>query len=299
MKARYLTPAVTIFDQNGRLDKDGNTRLYDHLIKGGVDGIVVMGSTGEFFNMTMDAVKELIDISTGHCNGKISLYIGTSRMSPQETIELGNYALNKGADGVMVISPYYFKLTADCIENYYDIVADGINGPVYLYNFPDITGHDLTPEITLNLLRKHKNIVGYKDTISLIAHTRDLMNLILPEFPNFEIFSGYDENFAAVALGGGAGVIGGLSNLMPEVFAQWVKAIENKDYDSISLCQKKVNVGMKIYAVGSPYIAIMKRALNLRGLGISEYMTDPFLNATAIQVEKLKQIMKELQLEEI
>lgn len=299
MKARYLTPAVTIFDENGRLDKDGNKKLYDHLIKGGVDGIVVMGSTGEFFNMTMDEVKELIDISTEYCKGKISLYIGTSRMSTTETIELGNYALNKGADGVMVISPYYFKLTDDCIENFYDIVADGINGPMYLYNFPDITGHDLTPQITLNLLRKHKNIVGYKDTISLVAHTRDLINLILPEFPDFQIFSGYDENFAIVALGGGAGVIGGLSNLMPEVFAQWVQAVRDKDYDAISLCQKKVNIAMKIYAVGSPYIAIMKRALNLRGLGISEYMTAPFLNATDAQEEKLKEIIEELQLQKI
>lgn len=299
MKARYLTPVVTIFDENGSLDRDGNKKLYDYLIKGGVDGIVVMGSTGEFFNMTMNEVKELIDIATEHCNGKISLYIGTSRMSTAETIELGNYALDKGADGVMVISPYYFKLTDDCIEKFYDIVADGIKGPMYLYNYPDITGHDLTPRITLNLLKKHKNIVGYKDTISLVGHTRELINLILPEFPNFEIFSGYDENFAIISLGGGAGVIGGLSNLIPEVCAQWAKAVRDKDYDSISLCQKKVNKAMKIYAVGSPYIAIMKRALNLRGLGISEHMTAPFLNATDEQEEKLKEIIEELELKKI
>ena len=299
MKARYLTPAVTIFDDKGNLDKVGNIKVYEHLIKGGIDAIVVMGSTGEFFNMTMEMVKELIDISTEYCRDKIKLYIGTSRMDAKETIELSNYALEKGADGVMVISPHYFKLPDASIEKYYDIVAKGVNGPLFLYNFPDITGHDLKPEITLNLLRKHKNIVGYKDTISLVSHTRDLINLISPEFPDFEVFSGYDECFAFVALSGGAGVIGGLSNLIPEVFAKWVKAVEEKDYDTVCECQKKVNIAMKIYAVGAPYIPIMKRAMNLRGLGISEYVTTPFVSCSDEQEKKLKEILIELNLEKL
>ena len=124
MKARYLTPAVTIFDENGKVDKDGNIKLYDHLIKGGIDGIVIMGSTGEFFNMEICEIKRLIDIAAEFCKGKTKLYIGTSRMIAEETIELGNYALDKGADGVMIISPYYFRLTDDSIEKYYDIVAE-------------------------------------------------------------------------------------------------------------------------------------------------------------------------------
>lgn len=296
MKAKYLTPVVTIFDSNGKIDRLGNEKVYEHLIKGGVDGLVVMGSTGEFFNMTIDMVKELIDIATAYCKNKIKLYIGTSRMDTLETIELSNYAIDKGADGVMIISPYYFKLNDASIERYYDIVAEGIKGPIYLYNFPDITGHDLKPEITLNLVKKHKNIVGYKDTISLISHTRDLMNLILPQFPNFEIYSGYDECFGFMSLSGGAGVIGGLSNLMPEVFAKWVKAAEEEDYKTAAECQKKVNKAMKIYAINAPYIPVMKRALNLIGLGISEYMTEPFLQCTKEQEDKLKEIIKELQL---
>lgn len=294
MKARYLTPAVTIFDENGKVDKDGNIKLYDHLIKGGIDGIVIMGSTGEFFNMEICEIKRLIDIAAEFCKGKTKLYIGTSRMIAEETIELGNYALDKGADGVMIISPYYFRLTDDSIEKYYDIVAEGIKGNIYLYNYPDITGHDLKPQIILNLLKKHKNIVGCKDTISLISHTREIMNTVLPEFPDFEVYSGFDENFASVVLGGGGGVIGGLSNLMPELFADFVKAVGNKDFDKMAECQKIVNKAMRIYTINSPYIPVMKRALNLRGLNISEYVTPPFIMPDENQEKKLVDIMKDI-----
>ncbi len=294
MKARYLTPAVTIFDNNGKIDEHGNVRLYEHLIKGGIDGIVVMGSTGEFFNMKIEEIKRLIDISVQHCKGKTKIYIGCSRMIAEETIELGNYAISQGADGVMVISPYYFRLTDEDIERYYDIVANGIKGKIYLYNYPDITGHDLKPQTILNLIKKHDNIVGCKDTISLISHTRDIMNIVLPLYPNFEVYSGFDENFASVALGGGAGVIGGLSNLVPELFASFVKAVEEKNFDAMAKCQKKVNTAMKIYAIGSPYIPVMKRALNLRGLNLNEYVTPPFTAPNAKQEELLIEVMKEL-----
>lgn len=167
MKAQYLTPAVTVFDNNGNVDEQGCCRLYDHLISGGIDGIVVMGSTGEFFEMTMDEIKRLIDISTQHCKGRTRLLIGTSRIIADETIELGNYAVEKGAHGVMIISPYYFQLSDESIEYYYDLVCDGIKGDIYLYNYPDITGHQINYDVVLRLLKKHKNLKGIKDTTAL------------------------------------------------------------------------------------------------------------------------------------
>ena len=103
MKAQYLTPAVTVFDNNGKVDEKGCCKLYDHLISGGIDGIVVMGSTGEFFEMTMDEIKRLIDISTSYCKGRTRLLIGTSRMIAEENHRQRN-AIEKGADGVMIIS---------------------------------------------------------------------------------------------------------------------------------------------------------------------------------------------------
>ena len=294
MKAQYLTPALTVFDDKGKVDKDGCCRLYEHLISGGIDGIVVMGSTGEFFEMEMAEIKTLIDISTEYCKGRTRLLIGTSRMIPEETIELGNYAVDKGADGVMIISPYYFQLSKESIEYYYDIVANGIKGDIYLYNYPDITGHELSSDIVLRLLRKHKNIKGIKDTTALISHTRDLINNILPEFPYFEIYNGFDENFAHVALSGGAGVIGGLSNLIPEIFSKWVRAVNEKDFNGICEGQRTVNRAMDIYSVNKPFIPTIKRALKIRGIDINEYVKPPFMSINERQEKFLKTIMKDI-----
>ena len=174
MKVKYITPVVTIFTENGGIDAEGNKKIYNRLIDGGVDGIVVMGSTGEFFAMTMEQIKKLIDISTACCAGRTELYIGTSRMIAEETIELGNYAIEKGADGVMIISPYYFQLPDESIERYYDIVAEGIKGDIFLYNYPDITGHSISAQTVLNLVKKHKNIVGIKDTVPMVSHIRSI-----------------------------------------------------------------------------------------------------------------------------
>lgn len=294
MKAQYLAPAVTVFDNNGNVDEQGCCRLYDHLISGGIDGIVVMGSTGEFFEMTMDEIKRLIDISTQHCKGRTRLLIGTSRMIADETIELGNYAVEKGAHGVMIISPYYFQLSDESIEYYYDLVCDGIKGDIYLYNYPDITGHQINYDVVLRLLKKHKNLKGIKDTTALVSHTRDLINNILPEYPDFEIYNGFDENFAYVALSGGAGVIGGLSNLIPDIFSKWVKAVNSGDAEGIAQGQKVIDKAMEIYAINKPFIPAIKRALNLRGININEYVKPPFLPINDKQEEKLISIMKDI-----
>lgn len=292
-KANFLTPVVTAFDANGNLDVQANKNVWDHLIKGGVDGLVIMGSTGEFFSMTTEQKKELIKLVVEHVNKRTKVYIGTSCMTVEDTVELSNFAIEAGADAVMIISPYYFALSDESVEFFYDKVAEAVKGDIYLYNFPDRTGHDLTPEITLNLLRKHKNIVGFKDTVSEMGHTRKLMTTVLKEFPDFIVLSGFDENFVHNILCGGSGCIGGLSNLCPELFADWVKAINAKNMDEVARIQKIVDKLMDLYPIGTPFIPIMKKAMILHGVEMKDYCTKPFLLATEEQTEQIKAVMKE------
>ena len=292
-KANFLTPVVTAFDANGNLDVQANKNVWDHLIKGGVDGLVIMGSTGEFFSMTTEQKKELIKLVVEHVNKRTKVYIGTSCMTVEDTVELSNFAIEAGADAVMIISPYYFALSDESVEFFYDKVAEAVKGYIYLYNFPDRTGHDLTPEITLNLLRKHKNIVGFKDTVSEMGHTRKLMTTVLKEFPDFNVLSGFDENFVHNIQCGGSGCIGGLSNLCPELFADWVKAINAKNMDEVARIQKIVDKLMDLYPIGTPFIPIMKKAMILHGVEMKDYCTKPFLPATEEQTEQIKAVMKE------
>lgn len=294
-KANFFTPVVTAFDTNGNLDIHANKSIYEHLISGGVDGLVVLGSSGEFYAMSTQQKEELIDLVVKCVNKRTKVYIGTGCMSVEDTVKLSNYAIDAGADAVMIVSPYYFNLSDESIEFFYDQVADKIRGDIFLYNFPDRTGSDLNAQITLNLLRKHKNIVGFKDTVTEMGHTRKLIRTISKEFPDFIVLSGFDENFVHNIVSGGSGCIGGLSNVYPEVFAAWVKAMDAKDMNEVSKIQKKVDKMMDLYDVGTSFIPIIKKAMMLKGVRMQDYCTKPFMQANKMEIEKIKEIIFEVE----
>lgn len=292
MECNYITPAITAFDENKQLDREALEALYDHLIRGGVDGILVLGSIGEFFAIPVESKKELIRLAVRHIDRRTKVLVGTASMDVNETIELSKYACQQGADGIVVISPYYFSLSDESVEEYYDLVARECPGDLYLYNFPDRTGYDLSPDVTLKLLRKHKNIAGYKDTIPGMDHTRELIKRIKPEFPGFKIYSGFDDNFAHNVLSGGDGCIGGLSNLVPEVCSSWVRAFRDNDLDSIAGIQRKIDQLMDIYQVGKPFVPYIKKAMMLKGIPVKDYCSFPLPVANDAQVSKLQEILK-------
>ncbi|MGG0737287.1 dihydrodipicolinate synthase family protein [Niallia taxi] len=293
-EAQFLTPVVTAFDVEGNLDKQANKNIYDFLINGGIDGLVIMGSTGEFFSMQYSQKLELIDLVVDHVKNRTKVFIGTACMSTEETIALSNYAISAGADGVMIISPYYFALSDESIEYYYDHIAGEVKGDIYLYNFPARTGHDLSPEVTLNLLRKHENIKGYKDTVTDMAHTRKLIQTVQSEYPDFMIYSGFDENFAHNILSGGNGCIGGLSNVYPEIFSEWVKAINAKNLEKVAAIQKIVNKMMELYDIGNPFIPITKKAMMIRGVALQEFCQKPFIIPNQKQTELIESLLIEI-----
>ena len=290
-KAEFLTPVVTIFDEQGHLDVSGNQAVYDHLIHGDIDGIIIMGSTGEFFAMSMEEKKKLIDLAVPYIQGKAKCFVGTGGLTVDDTVYLSNYAFQVGADAVMIVAPYYFALSPQNLEAYYDAVLPKINGEVYLYNYPNCTGSDLNAQITLNLLRKHKNIKGFKDTVDELGHTRAIIELTKDEFPDFSVLSGYDENLHHIMMSGGSGCIGGLSNIVPELFAQWCKAINNQDFLASQSCQEAVNALMFLYKEAAPFPHIAKRGLKIRNIITSE--TTRHFSAANIDTNMLEEKIKQ------
>jgi len=294
-KAWYITPALTAFTRTGSLDKAGNGRLYDHLIQGGIDGILVLGSAGEFFSMSLDQRRDLIDTACAHIGGRVFTMAGVGCMIPGDTVAMAKYAFAAGVDAVIIVGPYYINLDGQKIEAYFDSVIDQIEGKVYLYNYPDRTGYDLDPALTRRLLEKHPNIAGYKDTRVDMAHTREVINATtLSGFPDFRVYCGYDDNFAHNVLSGGAGAIGGLSNLEPEIFSLWVRACNDQDYAKAALIQRYVNRMMAIYAIGAPFMPVMKTALAARGLGIEPCCLPPVCGSNGEQGERLSVLLREL-----
>ena len=289
--AKYITPAVTPLNSDGTLDVQGCKNLYDHLILGGVDGILVLGSIGEFFALSMETKKQLISLAVKHVAHRVQLIIGTADMVYENVVELSRYALAEGADAVIVVPPFYFWLNGQSIEAYYDKLAADIDGKLYIYNFPDRTGYQIPADVIARLAMKHPNIVGCKDTISGMDHTREIIKAVKPLRPDFEVFSGFDDNFAHNVLSGGDGCIGGMSNLAPEITSKWVEAFENNDMTAVSEIQQKIDRMMSIYGVGMPFVPYIKRAMELRGIGVKSYATFPQPQVQPEDDEKLLAIL--------
>ncbi len=291
MNAKFITPAITVMNQNGELDFEGQGKLYDHLISGNIDGILILGSIGEFFALTMEQKKELIKFAANYIDNRTRLIVGTTSMVFSEIVELSEFAYEQGANDVIIIPPYYFWLTDSCIEEYYDRLASEISGRIMMYNFPDRTGYSISAQSVLNLRRRHPNIIGIKDTLAGVDHTREIVKLVKGEFPDFEIFSGFDDNFARNVLSGGDGCIGGLSNVFPELFHDWTLAFKNDDLNKVTEIQQKVDRLMNIYSVGSPFIPYIKAAVRLRLGDISAEASFPFPKVTEEERDRLVNIM--------
>lgn len=293
MKAAYMTPAVTVLDRERKVDEPGQEALYEHLIRGGVDGILVLGSLGEFFALNMEQKKQLISLAARCIRGRAKWIVGTTSMVLSEILELSDYAREAGADAVMVIPPYYFCLNQESIEEYYDRIAEHLQGPLYLYNFPERTGYGIDPETILRLRRKHPNIVGVKDTLGGMDHTRQVIELLKPEFPDFEIYAGFDDNFAHNVLAGGDGCIGGLSNVAPGLCHRWTEAFRTGDMATAAEIQRTVDRLMEIYRVGTSFVPYMKKAIALAGPEIPAYASFPFPEVTGEQEDRLRRILRE------
>ena len=293
MNVNFYTPVVTAFDENGNLDLQGNQNIYDHLINGGIGGLLILGSSGEFYAMSMEQKKALIDMAVPYINKRAKVFFGNACDTMDETVELGNYAIQAGADGVMLISPYYFTIDDASIEAFYDEAAERIDGPLYIYNFPARTGYDVKPEIVLRLLRRHDNIVGLKDSVADMGHTRSLLTTVAKEFPQFQVYSGFDENLIHNGASGGAGCIGALSNVYPELMVSWQDAVNRKDWDTAAALQKKVDILMRIYDINPFFVATLKKAMILRGIKIKDCCKKPVLSTTEAETRLLKTIMEQ------
>ena len=299
MNAAYLTPAITLFNEDGTLDLVSQERLFNNLIDQGVDGILVEGSSSEFFAMPMDQRREMAKFAIETVDHRVKLIIGTSHMVADEIVSFSNFCLDAGADAVMILPPYYFHFDAAALLQYYDRLAQQIHGNIYIYNFPDNTGYTIPPETVLALAKIHPNIVGMKDTVSGMDHTRELIKVVKSHIPQFEIYSGFDDNFAHNVLSGGDGCIGGLSNVVPEVCSGWVKAFADENLQEVKRIQMLINGLMEIYQVGTPFVPYIKAAVGQRGLPVRCRASFPFVTPAVEDQKKIGAILEKYGIEKV
>ncbi|MBP2627486.1 MAG: yagE [Firmicutes bacterium] len=289
-----ITPVITVLDEQGKLDLEGNRLVINRLIDNGMNGLLFLGSIGEFFALSLEEKKEFIRFVVQTVNKRVPVLIGTGATIQEEVIELTHFAQQAGADGVTVISPYYFKLNSDTLYRYYANLARSTTIPIMIYNFPDRTAVNLEPELVLKLAKEFKHIVAIKDTVDNISHTRTLIHVVKNVRPDFSILSGYDEYLIPNLMAGGDGVIGGMSNVIPNVFSGLLTAYNNKDFSGVTIAQSKISMLMNLYDISQPFVAAIKGAVAAQGVPIGAFVKEPSGSLDTQQIEKITALLQKV-----
>lgn len=258
------TPIVTIFNEEGKIDKKSLEILIEKLIKDEVNGIVILGSIGEFFNFSsLEEKKDYIKFVSKVINGRTKLIVGTGDNNIEEVIELNKCASDAKADAALIITPYFFGLDENYIYEYYSIIAKNTELPIIIYNFPARTSINVSYELVLRLANEFNNIVGIKDTTDSISNIRRFVQKVKKVRKDFCVISGFDEYLIPNLLFGGDGIIGGLTNVNAKLFVDTYKAVLNKDFEKLFILQDKINRLTELYDLTNPFIVGLKEAVNI------------------------------------
>lgn len=294
MNVKIYTPVVTVFNKDGSIDLSGNLQIMEHLIRGGVDGIVPLGSTGEYPALSLRVKKDYLDKYIAAAGGRTEILPGTGGENAEDTISLSNYILdNHGSEirGVLVISEYYYNMSDEDFYRYYARIASEIKGRVYIYNYPERTGHSIPPDIIARLAGAYKNIAGLKDSVKDFGHTKEVLEKVKPIRPDFEVFSGYDDQFLLNAWLGGAGGIGALSNLRPDLWAGWVSSVNSGDFQQQGEIYEKIRKLMGLYSIESNPQKLFKEIMRESGLPIQTHCIFPFDYLSQDSLEKARRLL--------
>ncbi len=214
---------VTPFKDNFDIDFDAYGRLIDMQLENGTHGIVPAGCTGEAATLTHDEQKKLISFAINRIAGKVPVVAGTGSNNTAETLDFTQYAKDAGADGALMITPYYNKPTREGIIAHYTTVADKIELPIMLYNVPGRTQLKMEPE-TIATLAKHPNIVSVKEACGSVDQVSQIRSL-----SDINVMSGDDPLTLPMMAVGASGVVSVAANVVPDKVAALTNAFHAGD----------------------------------------------------------------------
>ncbi|RDT55062.1 dihydrodipicolinate synthase family protein [Escherichia coli] len=286
-----IPPVSSTFDNDGNIDKTAMKAVADYLIGKGVDGLFYLGTGGEFSQMNTSQRMALAEAAVAAADKRVPVLIGVGSPSTDEAVKLAQHAEACGADGVVAINPYYWKVAPRNLDDYYHRIARSVSLPVIIYNFPDLTGQDLTPETVKRLVLQNDNIVGIKDTIDSVGHLRTMINTVKAVRPDFSVFCGYDDHLLNTLLLGGDGSITASANFAPELSIGIYRAWQENDLATAATLNKKLLQLPSIYALETPFVSLIKYAMQCVGLPVNTYCLPPILEASTEAKEKVRALL--------
>jgi 4-hydroxy-tetrahydrodipicolinate synthase len=256
-----LTALVTPFDRGGKVDEEGLQRNVEFQIKEGIHGLVPVGTTGECATLSYEEHNRVIEVVVDAAKGRVPVLAGTGSNSTWEALMLTNHAKEVGADGALLIVPYYNKPTQAGIYAHFKKIAEEVDIPQVLYNIPSRTGVNMLPE-TVRKLARLKNVVGVKEASGDLQQIAQIIKLVGKDMT---VISGDDSLTLKVMKLGGAGVISVASNLVPGKVVRLVEAFRAGDIETAERVHNELSLLFKVLFIETNP-APVKMAMNWMGM---------------------------------
>ena len=271
-----IPPLVTPLQDIDTLDQIGLEKLIEHVLAGGVNGLFLLGTTGEGPGLSKRLQHELVHRSCQLIKGRVPVLVGITHSSFIESIELAEYSADCGAAAVVLAPPYSFPAGQAELLEYLEHLAPRLPLPLYLYNMPAMTKIDIS-EDTLLRAADIPNIIGFKDSSGNMIRFHEYLR-IMQHRPDFSLLMGPEELLAESVLFGGHGGVSGGANLHPRLFVDIYQAALRQDLPEVLRLQQELYRLRRLYQCGryaSTFIKGLKCALNILGI-CNDCMTEPF-----------------------
>ena len=291
-----IPPMITPLKNYDRLDLEGLSNLIEHLIRGGVHGIFILGTNGEAPSLSRSVKKELMRMTGKQIKQRVPFLVGISGTSLSASLDMADYAKEYGADAVVVSPPYYYPIDQNEVYEYYAALASKLPLPFFIYNIPSHTKIQLSIETVLKI--KDLGAQGIKDSSGDLFYFYSLMDA-LRDARDFSFITGTELFLPETVLSGGHGAVAGGANAFPKLFVSMYEASVKKDLGSISMLRQQVmELYNTLYRVGkhpSSITAGIKCALSVMGI-CNDYMAPPLLKITGDERNQIERIIKNITL---
>ena len=283
------TAIVTPFTEDG-VNFEEFKKLIEFQIENEVEAIIVCGTTGEASTMTTDEKKETIKFAIDIVAGRTKVVVGTGSNNTRAAVEMSKFAEEAGADGILVVTPYYNKTTQQGLIAHYSEIAKAVKLPIIMYSVPGRTGVNILPE-TCKELSKIENIVAIKEASGNISQVAKIASLCGDDLA---IYSGNDDQIIPVLSLGGKGVISVLSNIMPKYTHDMTKKYFEGNVEEATKMQLDV-----IDLIDALFVEVnpipVKHALNLMGFNFGKPRL-PLIEMSEKNKQLMEEVMKKHQL---
>ncbi|NLD19438.1 MAG: 4-hydroxy-tetrahydrodipicolinate synthase [Clostridiales bacterium] len=258
-----IVALITPFNDEGEVNYNKIRELINWHIEQGTDGILVLGTTGETPALTEEEQEKIVEIAIEESRGRVPIIANSGSYNTTKSLEKSKKYEEMGADGLLVITPYYNKPNASGMLEHFHKIADGVSTPIYIYNVPSRTGSCISFEVVKELA-KHKNIVGIKEASGDISYAAKLSTLIKEDF---NIYSGNDDITIALMSMGGAGAVSVWANLMPaEVHQMATDYLEGKIEKARKTQLQYLNLINALFCETNP--VPIKEIMNMAGMDV-------------------------------